>query len=230
LIESYAFFEFAFEFEFVSVFLMQYNCVLCRNKSAEQVLRVSDDLIHAIRSQKSAYKLLTHKPDVRTIVIRPRVFISCAVVCHTQFVTFFFFLSNQHQVYIVARTESIASDVTQSADFVKILAGVANLTVTNASEKVPKGCTVSILSKDLECHLMLLGLVDFSKEIEKMEKQKELKETSIDKLQKTMALPGYATKAPPEKVDQDKAKLNEMQTELNVILQTIADLQLLLNA
>eukprot|EP00299_Pterocystis_sp_00344_P018925 c9428_g1_i1.p1 GENE.c9428_g1_i1~~c9428_g1_i1.p1 ORF type:complete len:1129 (-),score=330.43 c9428_g1_i1:112-3126(-) len=166
------------------------------NAEAEAVLSIVDKVVHAVRSQKTAYKLLAQRPEL----------------------------------FVVARTGELFDQVVKGSGFISSLGAVGRVTAVKSSEEVVKGCGVTVINKDLECHLLLIGLVDFAQEIDKLEKQKSIKEGAIDKLLKAMALPGYVAKAPADKIEQDKAKLEEYHSEVGLLQQAIDDLSRLLKA
>eukprot|EP00298_Acanthocystis_sp_HF-20_P014604 c20838_g1_i1.p1 GENE.c20838_g1_i1~~c20838_g1_i1.p1 ORF type:complete len:1162 (+),score=580.83 c20838_g1_i1:337-3486(+) len=158
---------------------------------SEDIISLVDQIVHEIRSQKTAYNITSTKPNI----------------------------------FIVAKSDDLANKAKLGAQYISTLASTSTVSVISKTEDAPAGCGVSIINKDLECHVVLAGLLDVEKELEKLKKQQSEKQTAIEKLEQSMQLPGYLSKAPPQKVDQDNERLANFKTELAVINQTIAGLQ-----
>merc|ERR1711918_180078 len=64
---------------------------------------------------------------------------------------------------------------------------------------------------------MLKGLVDFDKEVQKLEKELKPKLASRDKLQKARAVPTYVEKVPEKRQEEDRLKLEELLASISNI-------------
>lgn len=58
----------------------------------------------------------------------------------------------------------------------------------------PEGCTIITVSDKCEVHLLLKGLIDPAKEIQKIHKKLEFLQTTKQKLEQAMNVPNYSTK------------------------------------
>lgn len=72
---------------------------------------------------------------------------------------------------------------------------------------------------------MLKGVVDFSKEVARLQKEAGLVQGRCDKLKKKMEAADYATKCPASQQEEDKAKLLEMDGEIACLAAAIANFQ-----
>lgn len=65
---------------------------------------------------------------------------------------------------------------------------------TPVNETSPEGCTIITVSDKCEVHLLLKGLIDPAKEIQKIQKKLEFLQSTQKKLEQAMAVPDYSTK------------------------------------
>uniref|UniRef100_A0A182UYH9 Valine--tRNA ligase n=1 Tax=Anopheles merus TaxID=30066 RepID=A0A182UYH9_ANOME len=88
----------------------------------------------------------------------------------------------------------------------------------------PAGCAILTISGQCVVHLMLKGLIEVDKEIEKMTKKQEALQQTIAKLQQAMAVPNYANKVPEdvrkanvEKLDQSKVEIERLSSAIDTL-------------
>ncbi|XP_058116915.1 valine--tRNA ligase [Anopheles ziemanni] len=88
----------------------------------------------------------------------------------------------------------------------------------------PVGCAILTISGQCVVHLMLKGLIEVDKEIEKMTKKRETLTQTIAKLQQAIAVPNYASKVPEdvrkanqEKLDQSKVEIERLAAAMDVL-------------
>ena len=74
-------------------------------------------------------------------------------------------------------------------------------------------------------HILLKGVVDFSKEVARLQKEAAAVTARADKLKKKMAAPDYATKCPASQQLEDAEKLRDADGELQVLQAAIANFQ-----
>ncbi|XP_050307402.1 valine--tRNA ligase [Anthonomus grandis grandis] len=85
---------------------------------------------------------------------------------------------------------------------------------TPVNEPSPEGCTILTVSDKCEVHLLLKGLIEPAKEIQKIQKKVEFLQTTQKKLEQAMAVADYATKVPAEVQLSNSEKLTQTTTEL----------------
>ena len=61
---------------------------------------------------------------------------------------------------------------------------------------------------------MLKGIIDPSKEVEKVQKKQDLLKNQLEKLRKSMQIKDYETKVPEEVRKSNSEKLSQMETEI----------------
>ena len=91
---------------------------------------------------------------------------------------------------------------------VRSLANVEELTVSSDAVK-PAEASVS-LGSGIEVYTILSGHVDFAAEKVRLEKEQAKISKDVAKLEKKLSNPGFLSKAAPEIVAKDKAKLEEL--------------------
>ena len=88
--------------------------------------------------------------------------------------------------------------------------------VVKVNEDAPKTSAVNVVDENITVYMDLAGMVDFGKELKKLEKAKEKVQREIDMLEKKMAAPQYSKvnesvrAANDEKLTKSKAKLNDI--------------------
>ena len=106
----------------------------------------------------------------------------------------------------------------------------SNVTVLNSDDKnhlLPKGCAIVTVSDKVETHLMLKGIIDATKEIEKLEKKKTQLQTQYDKLIKATQIESYDKKVPEEVRMANAEKCEQTVKELEHLVRAITALQLM---
>ncbi|XP_014212180.1 valine--tRNA ligase isoform X1 [Copidosoma floridanum] len=124
------------------------------------------------------------------------------------------------EVYFACRDSEIKKMISKYFDVIGTLA----YSIVSVEEP-PSGCTIITVSDKLQVHLLLKGLIDPVKELEKMKKkEKQLKDT-IQKLQKSMESPDYEIKVPVEVQQTDKEKLLNSKGEMERLVEAMEALQ-----
>ena len=106
------------------------------------------------------------------------------------------------QIYIVCRNAATAAIISSQTETVGALARSskspppAGIHLVPAGCAAPRGCATEVLDKDTEVHIFLKGVVDFSKEVARLQKEAAGVASRLEKLQKKMQAADYATKCP----------------------------------
>jgi valyl-tRNA synthetase len=98
------------------------------------------------------------------------------------------------------------------ANLITSLANVESLECAVAAEK-PEAA-VAVLSAGLEVYLGLSGLVDFEAERTRLSKERDAVAKDAAKFEKKLSNPGFLSKAAPEIIEKDKAKLADLNDKL----------------
>jgi len=130
-------------------------------------------------------------------------------------------------VYVVCRAPSTATILASQTDTIAALAKssksppVAALRMVPDGCAAPRGCATEVLDAMTEVHVMLKGVVDFSKEVARLQKELGAVQGRHEKLRAKMAMESYADKCPPSQQAEDATKLAEMAGEMGVLSNTI---------
>ena len=111
-------------------------------------------------------------------------------------------MSKKAQMFI--KTKEKDAFEKSEAIFLK-LAGASGITVTDDMNLSVED-SVSVVSEDAEILIPLGDLVDFEKEIERLEKEKNNVLGEIDRVEKKLSNHGFLEKAPAKLVENEKAK------------------------
>lgn len=94
-------------------------------------------------------------------------------------------------------------------------------------QKPPNGCAILTVSGQCEIHLMLKGLIEIDKELQKLQKKKDNLISTVSKLQQLISSIDYSTKVPIDVQENNSEKLNESQCEIDRIQLAMDTLKLL---
>lgn len=109
------------------------------------------------------------------------------------------------------------------------LAYSSKVTVVYAEKetKMPDGCAIVTVSEKVTAHLLLKGIIDGGKEIEKLEKKKSQLQSQHSKLIKGTQIAGYESKVPEDIRIANAEKCKQTEKELDRIADAIKALQLI---
>jgi len=108
--------------------------------------------------------------------------------------------------------------------FTSTIATLAYSKDVDVVDSPPNGCAIVTVNDKITAHLMLKGLVDPKKEIEKLTKKKTALQMTIEKLEKAVQVPDYMTKVPEEVRIANKEKLEQSQMEVSRLTDAMAAL------
>ncbi|XP_076647855.1 valyl-tRNA synthetase isoform X2 [Halictus rubicundus] len=96
---------------------------------------------------------------------------------------------------------------------------------TIRTNEPPPGCAILTVTDRLQVHLLLKGLIDPKKELEKLCKRKEQLKDIIEKTRQAMEVPDYDVKVPLDVQNNNKEKMLNSEGELQRIIDAIAALK-----
>ena len=88
----------------------------------------------------------------------------------------------------------------------------------------PRASARAVLVGGAELAVPLEGLIDFAQERGRLEKEKQKLETEAAKLEAQLANPQFAERAPAEKVEEIRARIDDIAQRSAQLTQTIANL------
>lgn len=130
------------------------------------------------------------------------------------------------------KTEAyLHSTDTQTSDtlekYSSALQTLAYCSKTPVNQPSPDGCTIITVSDKCEVHLLLKGLIEPAKEIQKIHKKLEFLQSTRQKLEQSMNVPNYSTKVPKEVQDSNNEKLSETNAELAKLQAALESLRIM---
>ena len=88
-----------------------------------------------------------------------------------------------------------------------------NLIVKEKTDEIPENA-ISIVREGIEVYIPQNGLVDLEEEAKRKEEEIKKIEFEIQRAEKMLSNPGFVNKAPKEKVDEERAKLEKYKLML----------------
>ena len=114
----------------------------------------------------------------------------------------------------IFQDHKLAQDVSNYTDFLMTSAYAKNVSVVEKDGEIPEGCAIVTVSDKCAAHLMLKGIIDPSKEVEKVQKKQETLRNQLEKLKKSMQIKDYETKVPEEVRKSNAEKVSQTETEI----------------
>ena len=104
-------------------------------------------------------------------------------------------------------------EIGESRDFIIKLGFGENLIVKEKTDEIPENA-ISIVREGIEVYIPQNGLVDLEEEAKRKEEEIKKIEFEIQRAEKMLSNPGFVNKAPKEKVDEERAKLEKYKLML----------------
>jgi len=108
--------------------------------------------------------------------------------------------------------------------YTSALATLAYSQQVEVVDSPPSGCAIVTVNDKITAHLVLKGLIDPAKEIEKLTKKRSALQQTVEKLQKAALVPDYLTKVPEDVRTANKEKLDVSQMEVARLADAMAAL------
>ena len=125
-------------------------------------------------------------------------------------------ISPRSELDVVVKASAEKSDVIEAQrQLIISLARIGKLTVSPDAGK-PVESVASVVS-DAEVYVVLSGLVDFDEERRRIKKRLDVITKDAAKLEKKLSNPGFLSKAAPEIIEKDKAKLQDIRIEAKLL-------------
>jgi valyl-tRNA synthetase len=120
---------------------------------------------------------------------------------------------------IVTANEEIANMFLENSNYFEALASASELEIDEKAN-VPEDA-IAIVTEGAELFLPLADLVDFSKEIERLEKEQKKLEGEVERVVRKLANQGFVAKAPEKLINAEKEKQAKYQAMLDNVLERI---------
>ena len=132
--------------------------------------------------------------------------------------------SKKVHVYVVSENEGVRYIFEHSKVFFKTLAHASEVTVQADKAGIGEDA-VSVVVQDATIYMPLAELVDFAKEIERLEKEKTKLEKEVDRVVKKLANQGFVAKAPAHVIEEEKTKEEKYKAMLAQVEERLAQLK-----
>ncbi|KAJ8686683.1 hypothetical protein QAD02_022477 [Eretmocerus hayati] len=124
------------------------------------------------------------------------------------------------EAYFVCHGPELKDKISKYSDIISTLAySIVSL------KDAPPGCVILTISDKLLVHLLLKGLIDPEKELEKLKKKEEQLNGTIKKLRQTISSADYQSKVPAEVQVTDKEKLVNSEGEIQRLTEAMEALK-----
>jgi len=108
----------------------------------------------------------------------------------------------------------LANEVRMYSDVLMTSAYANKIEVVEQDKDIPDGCAIVTVSDKCSAHLMLKGIIDPIKEVEKLGKKQDSLKTSLEKLKKSMLIKDYEKKVPEDIRQANGEKVSQTETEI----------------
>ena len=128
--------------------------------------------------------------------------------------------SRKAKVLIIATDEKVKSAIEAGSIYFERLASASEVLLISQKTQIPEGA-VSVVIAGAEIFLPLEELVDMDKEKERLNKEKENLEKEIQRVSGKLSNQGFVAKAPPNVIEEERAKQAKYQEMLVKVLQRL---------
>ncbi len=132
--------------------------------------------------------------------------------------------SRKAKVIVVSADSVIQAAVEEGKAYFEKLASASSVAVMAEKKDIPEGA-VSVVISGAEIYLPLEDLVDFEKELERLSKEKENLEKELQRVRGKLGNQGFVSKAPPQVIEEEKAKEAKYQDMLGKVLERMSSIK-----
>ncbi len=128
--------------------------------------------------------------------------------------------SKEANVVIRVTNDKTRGVLEEGIDYIKNLARVTEIKFIEDMDKIPEKAMTAVIT-GAEIYLPLEGLLDFEKEIKRLEKEKKNLEAELNRVNKKLSNEGFLKKAPYEVVEKEKDKKKDYQDKLDKVIERL---------
>ena len=132
--------------------------------------------------------------------------------------------SKKAKLIVLSNNEDIKEIILTGKKYFMALASVSDIEMAENKDSIPADA-VSTVVEGAELFLPLDELIDFEKEIERLEKEKAKLEGEIKRVVGKLSNEGFVKKAPDHLIEEEKAKQVKYQQMLDVVIERINTLK-----
>ncbi|MBR5421557.1 MAG: valine--tRNA ligase [Lachnospiraceae bacterium] len=132
--------------------------------------------------------------------------------------------SKKAHVYVVSALAEKRASFAENADFIKSLASASELIVQEDRSGIGEDA-VSVVIPDVNLYIPLGELVDIEKELERLQKEEQRLEKELARVNGMLSNEKFTSKAPAEKIAEERAKLDKYSRMMEQVKEQIANLR-----
>lgn len=117
-------------------------------------------------------------------------------------------------------TTEYKQEIEQSQEYLEKLGFASKIEIQENNENIPE-MQVTIISKNMEVHIPFEELVDIEEEKKRLEEEKKKLESEVARGEKMLSNPGFVSKAPEKKINEEKEKLANYKELLENVTQKL---------
>ncbi len=132
--------------------------------------------------------------------------------------------SRKAKILAIVADGVVGRIIEDNTQYIMTLAGVSEILFLENSDTIPDDA-VSIRIQGAELFVPLDDLIDFDKEIERLEKEKAKLESEIHRVVVRLVNPGFVNKAPASLIEEERQKQAKFQQLLDALLERLEGLK-----
>jgi valyl-tRNA synthetase len=132
------------------------------------------------------------------------------------------------EAFVVNSDPDLDNVITQEEVTLSALSYSKSIRVVKKKEDAPNGCVTAVVSDKCTAYILLKGLIDLSKEEDRITKKLEFNDQQITKMKETTEKRDYETKVPAEVREKNSEKLKSLQGEVEELTKALASIKLML--
>ncbi len=132
--------------------------------------------------------------------------------------------SKRAKLLMVAASPEAAEIIIEGKQYFMTLAGISEIQELSQEQEIPSDA-VSIVVQGAELFIPLDDLIDYEKEVERLEKEKKKLESEIKRVTGKLSNEGFLSKAPADLIEEERQKEAKFQNMLTTVLDRLAVLQ-----
>lgn len=122
---------------------------------------------------------------------------------------------------LVLGDAQVAELLCGNADYLRALASASEVTKVEARTDVPEDCVAAVI-QGAEIFMPLDDLIDYKKELERLNKEKDKLQKEMDRVTAKLANEGFVSKAPEQLISEEKEKQQKYAQMLEKVVERIA--------
>lgn len=131
--------------------------------------------------------------------------------------------SRKARLHVLAE-EEVATIFGENPEYLQALASCSDVIIETDRSEIPEDAISVVINKG-ELFLPLADLIDFSKEIERLNKERAKFEGEVKRVEKKLANEGFVSKAPDKLIEEEKAKKEKYEGMLKTVVDRIASME-----